>query len=292
MAARLILNPAAGSGRALAVYDKLKPFINEAHVEVFRTQRPGHATELAREVAQLDDMTVISLGGDGTHHEVINGLLPAGRATFAVIPAGTGNDFARVLHYPPTPVEQLTLALKGPTRKLDIGMVGDQYFLTVSGIGFDAEVANWVNARPKRGNGTWIFVRGVFRHLLFYRAQPLTVALGEARRQELTFMIAVGNTRYYAGGMKICPDADPQDGLFQVVWVEAISPFAVLPLLVRVFGGSHVRHRRVKTFMVPRLAVDAPEHLWVHADGELIGHPPVTFRTVPEAIRVRVGEAL
>lgn len=289
MAARLILNPAAGGGRALKVYELLHPFINESHVEVVRTQEPGHATQLAREVAHLDDMTVISLGGDGTHNEVINGLLP-GQATFAVIPAGTGNDFVRMLGYPKNPVDQLAVALSGATRRLDMGKINDRYFLNASGVGFDAEVAQWVNQHNKQGNGTWVYIRGVLRNLLRYRSQPLTVQLHKARRQTRTFLLAVGNSQYYAGGMKICPDANPEDGLFQVVWAENISVLTVLPLLLGVFRGAHVRHPRVKTFMVPSLTVEGPDNLWVHADGEIMGHLPVTYETVPQAIRVRIGE--
>lgn len=276
----------------MAIYEQLKPQLQEAHVDIVITERPGHASLLAREVAERPDMTVISLGGDGTHHEVINGLLPAGQATFAVIPAGTGNDFVRMLHYPTRPADMLAIALNGPTRRLDIGLVADQYFLTVSGVGFDAEVANWVNQRSKQGNGTWVFIRGVLKNMLRYRPQPLTVSGEHGSGMQKTFLLAVGNTTFYAGGMKICPDANPEDGLFQVVWVQDIAPFAVLPLLVRVFNGSHIHHPRVKTLSVSELSVEGPEHLWVHADGELIGHLPVTFRTVPKAIRVRVGETV
>jgi len=288
MAARIIFNPTAGNGKARQLMTSIQGLLPH-DVEVVTTQYPGHAVELAREVAENEEMTVISLGGDGTHHEVINGLMPTAKATFAVLPAGTGNDFVRMLGYPTVPAEMLQIALMGPTRRLDVGRVNDQYFLTVSGVGFDAEVAGWVNRHEKHGNGTWVFLRAILKHLAQYRSQPVTVTVDGASREHMTFLIAVGNSRYYAGGMLMCPEAGLDNGLFHVIWVRQLSRLAVLPLLARVFRGSHVKHPAVETFLAAELTVTGPQHLLVHADGEIIGHLPATFSIVPEAIRVRVG---
>ncbi|MCY0878316.1 MAG: diacylglycerol kinase family lipid kinase [Firmicutes bacterium] len=288
-AARIIVNPTAGNGKALKLFHALKPYLASEDVEICQTEQPGHATQLAREVANESDLTVVSLGGDGTHHEVINGLMPEGKAIFAILPAGTGNDFVRALDYPHTPREMLEVALHGPLRMLDLGQVNGQFFLTVSGVGFDAEVAGWVNQHEKHGSGTWIFLRAILRHLVSYRAQPMTVHAAGASREEKTFMLALGNTAQYAGGMRICPDARPDDGMFQVIWVKDLTRLSVLPLLARVFRGTHVRHPRVETFPADQLRVEGPDTLWVHADGEIVGHLPATFQVKPKAIRVRTG---
>lgn len=288
MAARIILNPAAGDGKAQKLFDLLQPQL-PADVEVVRTQGPGHATELAREVADQEDLTVISLGGDGTHHEVINGLMPQGKAIFAVLPAGTGNDFVRVLNYPKTPQAMLDVALFGAERRIDVGQVNGEYFLTVSGVGFDAEVAGWVNQNKKTGNGTGVFLKGILRHLVRYTAETMTVTVDGASRSEKTFLLAAGNTALYAGGMKICPDADTADGLFHVVWVRDLPRLGVLPLLSRVFRGTHVQHPAVTSFQAEQLTVDGPPNMLVHADGEIVGHLPVTLTVLPQAIRVRTG---
>ncbi len=289
MAARIILNPIAGNGKAQKLFDAIEPYLPKDTVEVMRTERPGHATELAREVADREDMTVVSLGGDGTHHEVINGLMPAGKAIFAVLPAGTGNDFVRMLNYPKAPQDMLHVALFGAERPIDIGKVNDEYFLTVSGVGFDAEVAGWVNQHDKSGNGTWIFIKGVLRHMIRYNAETMTVKVDGAFRSERTFMLAAGNSAYYAGGMKICPDAVADDGLFHVVWVQDLPRMNILPLLARVFRGTHVQHPAVRSFQAEQLTVEGPSNLLVHADGEIVGHLPVTLSIIPKAIRVRTG---
>ena len=289
MKARLIVNPAAGSGKAQKLFDAIVPYLSGEDVEVVRTERPGHATELAREVADQDDITVISLGGDGTHHEVLNGLMPGGKPVLAVLPAGTGNDFVRILSYPKAPRDILEIALRGKVMPMDIGKVNDQYFLTVSGVGFDAEVAGWVNRRDKTGNGTWIFIRGILHHLVRYHSADMTVHVGGAARSEKTFLIAVGNSPYYAGGMRICPEALADDGLFDVVWVRDLPRLSVLPLLSRVFRGTHVQHPAVQSFQTEELSVEGPPNMLVHADGEIVGHLPVTISIVPDAIRVRTG---
>lgn len=287
--ALVIYNPAAGNGKAERLYHHLKPTIDTLGIPVERTARPGHATEIARQVASDRELTVISLGGDGTHHEVINGLMPEAGPIFAVLPAGTGNDLVRMLHYPKNPIEMLNLALEGPTKAFDIGQAGPHYFLTVAGVGFDAEVAGWVNQRKKQGNGTWVFIRGIFYNLFGYRSASLEVTLSTATRSEKTFLLAAGNTQYYAGGMKICPGASPFDGRFEVIWVHAVSPLGVLPLLAKVFRGAHVTDSKVKVLSAPELTVKGPDRLLVHADGELIGHLPISFKTLPHAIRVRTG---
>ena len=290
MPARLIVNPAAGSGKAKDLYDLLKPAIEaEENIDVVLTEGPGHATELAREVSQREDMTVISLGGDGTHHEVINGLMPAGKAIFAVIPAGTGNDFVRVLNYPTDPRAMLETALHGKQTRIDIGQVSDQYFLSVSGVGFDAEVAGWINEHGKTGNSTWVFIRAILRHLIHYRSADMTLFVDGVSRSERTFLVAVGNTSHYAGGMRICPHAAFDDNLFDVIWVRELPRLSVLPLLARVFKGTHIQHPAVQTFQAEELSVSGPPEMLIHADGEIVGHLPATFRIYPKAIQVRVG---
>ncbi|PSR23010.1 MAG: diacylglycerol kinase [Sulfobacillus acidophilus] len=291
MTARLIVNPTAGNGKAQHLFEAIAPYLAHEDVDVVQTTHPGHATELAREMAEREDITVISLGGDGTHHEVINGLMPSAKPVFAVLPAGTGNDFVRLLSYPKSPRDMLETALRGTEMRIDIGQVNSEYFLTVSGVGFDAEVAGWVNQHEKHGNGTWIFLRGILRHLVHYQSADMSIHVGDAVRSEKTFLLALGNSPYYAGGMLMCPSAAADDGLFQVVWVRDLARLSVLPLLVRVFRGAHLAHPAVQTFEASQLSVDGPAHMLVHADGEIVGHLPVTFTIHPRAIRVRRGNA-
>lgn len=291
MRVRLIFNPAAGKGRAERIYQRLAGELEHRGIEVCRTEYPGHAGEFSRELAQDPDATVVSLGGDGTHQEIVNGLMPAPRCTLGLIPAGTGNDFARRLHLPARPTDCLRVALEGKRSRWDVGRVGERYFLTVAGVGFDAEVAKWANEHgAAKYRGAWVFILGVLRKMWGYRCEVLTVRLpdGSLRRRP-TFLLAAANTPQYAGGMQICPGASPEDGKLTVVWIGALHRREIFPLLAGVFSGRHLRHPAAERFEVDRLTVEGPPGLWVHADGELVGHLPVDLTVVPAALWIRHG---
>ncbi|MCL8208425.1 MAG: diacylglycerol kinase family lipid kinase [Actinomycetia bacterium] len=289
---RLIYNPIAGGRRAQKIVDGLAAALARVpDLEVTATRDRGHATELARAVADVPGMVVISVGGDGTHHEVVNGLGPHAAAAMAVIPAGSGNDFPAGIGVPADPALALEVALSGQPRAIDLGQVNDQYFLTVVGAGFDAEVAGDINARPHGGSGLWLYLGGILRQLFRYRCQPLTVTLDGVTRTRDTLMIAAGNTARYAGGIRICPGADPADGRLEVVWVGAVSPLGILPILARAYSGRHVEHRITETHAVRELVVDGPPALYVHADGELVGHLPVRIRIHPLALTLQLPPA-
>lgn len=288
---RLIYNPTAGGGQAKAIVDSLTPLLASIpDLEVLATRERGHATELARAVSTRPAQVIISIGGDGTHHEVVNGMLPAGTAELAVIPAGSGNDFAMGMNLPKNPTAALKIAMEAKAVAVDVGQANQEYFLTVVGSGFDAEVAGYINSRPHAGTGKWLYLRGILHMLMQYRSQSLTVVQNGHPRTRSTLLLAVGNTARYAGGIRICPQADAQDGLLQVVWVGGVSPLQVLPLLAKAYGGHHVNDRRVETFNATELQVEGPAHLNVHADGELIGHLPMTIRVHPKALKLRLEQ--
>lgn len=292
MPTRLIYNPVAGGGRARAIVDRLSPELARIpELEVLATRAPGHAKELAGAVKDRPDQLVISVGGDGTHHEVANGLLPDGTAEMAIIPAGSGNDFAGFLGIPKDPALALAIALDAPPRPVDVGKVNEEYFLTVVGCGFDAEVAAYINQRPKAGNAQVAYLSAILKMLTRYDCKPLSVSQDGDSRSRSTLLLACGNTGRYAGGIKICPAATPFDGLLDVVWVGGLSKLRILPLLATAYSGTHVRHPVVETFSARKLRVEGPEGYHVHADGELVGELPVTIESIPGALRLRVAGA-
>lgn len=290
---RVIYNPAAGGGRSRRVLDALMPEL-AAHpdLEVMATRERGHATELARQVRDREDMVVISLGGDGTHHEVANGLLPNSRAAMSVISAGSGNDFASGVGLPADPSAALAVSFHGVTQALDVGQVGSEYFLTVVGAGFDAEVAGRVNRQARgQGSGKMLYLRGILATLLTYRSDVFQLDLnqtGQAVRERPTLMLAAGNLPRYGGGIRICPEADPHDGLLQVVWIGSLSKLGTLRLLSQAYSGRHVGNPVVETFQAASFRLTGPPRLFVHADGELVGHLPVSVRSLPGALPLKM----
>jgi diacylglycerol kinase (ATP) len=293
---RLIYNPVAGGGRAARVLDSLMPELTARQdLEVTPTRDRGHATQLARQVRDRDDMVVISLGGDGTHHEVLNGLMPNPRARLSVISAGSGNDFAGGMGLPSDPTQALAVSFTGKPRAVDVGMAGTEYFLTVVGAGFDAEVAGLINSTPHgSGSGKLLYLRGILTTLMRYRAAPLTLEVeGQdgGPRERPTLLLAAGNTARYAGGIRICPGAEATDGLLNVVWIGGVSKLGTLQLLSQAYSGRHVQHPVVETFQAAAFRLSGPPELFVHADGELVGHLPVDVRVLPGALSLLMPSA-
>lgn len=289
---RLIYNPAAGGGRARRILDALMPELTgRADLEVVATRERGHATELARQVRDRPDMVVISLGGDGTHHEVVNGLLPGGRAALSVIPAGSGNDFAAGIGVPAAPHEALAVSFTGVRTPIDVGQVGSEYFLTVVGAGFDAEVAGLINrqAHGRGGSGKLLYLRGILSTLWTYRCHPFVFDVeqaGHTARERSTLLLAAGNLPRYGGGIRICPGADPHDGLLQVVWVGGTGKLGTLKLLSQAYSGRHVANPLVDSLQTASFRLTGPPQLFVHADGEIVGHLPISVRACPAALPV------
>jgi len=265
-----------------------------AEPDVWFTEAPGHAVDLARSAAAGPYHWLAACGGDGTVHEVVNGLCRArfddGRdravPSLLVIPAGTGNDFARSQGLPLKVDEGLQLLEAGrlQLRWVDAGHVAGRYFINVGGVGFDAEVAAETNRIGKRLPGAGPYVLALFKKLLTYRNERVVIEAGGRRLEQKVLLVAVGTGRYYAGGMMILPQADPADGLLDACIGGDLSRLGTLVLLTRIFSGGHQGHPKISFLRADRIRIDGPRHLHVHADGEVVGRLPVEFRVVPGAV--------
>jgi diacylglycerol kinase (ATP) len=289
-----IVNPVAGRRAGVHALDRVRARFGLVRAwDLVFSERPGHARELAR-AAVNDYARVVAVGGDGTVGEVANGLAQT-RTALAVIPAGTGNDVARNLNIPRDPIAAAQLALTGTPRPIDLGEVTTStttlYFINIAGFGFDAEVAWRVNRLPKVGGGTLPYVAGVLGTLFQYRAPLIRLRLDSRAVEARIFLVAVGNCASYAGGMRIVPDAQPDDGLFDVCVVKNLSSFEVVRILPSLYSGGHVRHPAVEIVRCRDITVDAPGRVLCQADGELVGALPARFRLRPAALRCVTGPA-
>lgn len=306
-----ILNPAAAGGRAARLRPAVEAFFREHRPDarLLVTEAPGHAATLAAEAARAGARTVVAIGGDGTVHEIVNGLFggdlaggasgldegpggPDGGAvpapSLALIPAGTGNDFARTAGIPLAPHAAMQALAAGRDRRVDLGRAGSRYFVNIAGVGFDAEVAAELYRRPKRLPGFLPYVIGAVTMLARYAPTPVEFDLDGVLHQQRVLLLAVGNARYYGGGMMLCPDALLDDGLFDVCVGGDLGKLETLGLLLKVFKGAHVGHPRVAMYRARTVEVRSPAPLWVHADGEIIGRVPVAFTCLPGALTVKV----
>ncbi|MHB9144008.1 MAG: diacylglycerol/lipid kinase family protein [Symbiobacteriia bacterium] len=289
MRAAFVVNPAAGRGRALRVWKSLEPVARASgnDITVHYTTAPGEATRLAAEAAAGGAERIIALGGDGTLYEAVNGLVGT-KASFGVIPGGTGNDFCRFLRIPKDPVGALHAALGPNTLTIDLGRAWDRYFLNSAGIGFDAAVCQATNAVPKYFGGTIPYLVGVTKVLLQFRPLPVTLEVdGVAVTLPIT-LIAVANGQYYGGGMHIAPEARFDDGLFDIIKATDLTKPQLLQAVPRLYSGTHLSLPKVSQSRGRRIVVTSDYPIPVHLDGEVAGTLPVTLEVLPAALQVAV----
>ncbi|MDR5709349.1 MAG: diacylglycerol kinase family lipid kinase [Armatimonadota bacterium] len=284
-----IINPVAGRGRARKLWPRLRAHFVQAGwsvEEVYSTGR-GHAVELA--ASALDCDGILAVGGDGTCNEVANGLLRASSAParfLAPLPVGTANDFATCMGVPGEPEAAARALVGGRLRRIDVGWVNGRFFLTIAGCGFDAEVARRVNQWPKLLGGKGMYVAGIFHQLAAFRPVRMEISMDQRVWIQPTFMLAAGNLPCYAGGLRMCPEARPDDGWLEVVLVREVSRVEVVRLLPRLLDGSHVRHPKVEVMRAKEVEVRSIIPVAVHADGEFVGTTPARFTIHPQTLEV------
>jgi diacylglycerol kinase (ATP) len=282
-----IVNPVAGRGRAMRVWQALQKHLVSRAVEFTYsfTQGPGHATELARQAVARTCGACVGVGGDGTLHEMLPALMGTETA-LGCIPAGTGNDFARGLGLPRTVERQATMLAVAKRRTIDVPSVNGEPFLNVAGAGFDAVVADTVNRSFRALHGPIPYILAIFRTLVSYHNAPLSIRLDDGPPNELRcLLVAGGNLQYYGGGMKICPMACPGDGSLDFCIAGDLSKIDALCTLPRLLRGTHIYHPKCTYLRARKADIDGPP-LPIQADGQIVGTLPATFTLQPQALWV------
>ena len=304
----LIVNPRAGAGRAGAQVDKLKRLTDRAFEqwEIRLTEAPGHASELARSATEAGFDLVAAVGGDGTCHEVINGLIQDGKVirkqtAFTVIPFGTGSDLVRSLQIPKHTQEALWIAATGVSLPSDFGWAQvttntgqhSEAFINVASFGASAAVARRVNEGTKRFGGTASFMGATLRTLMDYKPTPVEVQFStEAGDYQWTKPLMTGfiaNGHYCGGGMLVGPGGSMQDGLFDTCMFEPTPLTHQLVDLRHLYDGQISRSRGISTAQTKKLVARSDELVHIELDGETRGHLPATFEIKSSAINMRGG---
>ncbi|HYH12430.1 MAG TPA: diacylglycerol kinase family protein [Thermomicrobiales bacterium] len=282
-----VVNPSAGNGRATKVMAQAaRAFRGPA--EVVQTTGPGDAERLAQQGALEGFSPIVSVGGDGTVQEVVNGLMRSpGPPPLGIVPAGSGNDAARTLRLPKDPVEGVRLAWSDRQGAIDLGTCNGRYFLNVAGVGLDTKVAAAVNQRVSRLSRSRAgYIWQALLELRRYANPEFIIHFDDQVMTSRCLLIAVANLRYFAGGMKICPQADPADGWLDVCIGGDLSHLETLVLMPAIFVGQHGRHHKVTFHRVKTMRIECPAGLDVQLDGEIVDTLPAEFKVVPRALRV------
>jgi diacylglycerol kinase (ATP) len=294
----LVLNPHAGKGKGLKTFAAIRELLVQKikTMEVKVSDYAGHAFQIGRDAASQGYERILTVGGDGTPFEVVNGLFTEGRPRQAIelgmIPAGTGNSFLR-------DIGQLSWRqavdniLSGRRRKVDLVEIHyardkrevRQYYLNILGVGLIADILKLTNEKLKCFGSLGYSLAVLMRLVKGMRNRMLLTIDGEQIEVRDSALV-ISNSKYTGGRMKIAPMADTQDGLVDMVIFQEVNRRDILSIFSRVFKGTHVNHPKVKTFRAAEIAIDSCPQELLMADGELLGLTPLRLKVLPSELTI------
>ena len=296
---KVIVNPIAGRGLAGRLLLKLHEQL-VAHTldyDLVCTEEPGHGVALAEQALSEGFETIVAVGGDGTAHEVVNGMLAysEGRevGTMTAIPVGSGSDFANMLGMPAQLDQACARLVRGRTRLVDVGIVTDSqdrstYFDNTVGIGFDG-VVTLEAVRVKYLRGTALYLPVVLKTVFVSMKPPrVVIRYNDQHLEQTALMITVCIGKREGGGFVIAPEAENDDGLFDVCVAANIPKLQVLALVPHFMAGTHVDKKPVTMLRTDRLTVSSEDDLIAHMDGEMLctAERCLEFKILPRHLRV------
>jgi YegS/Rv2252/BmrU family lipid kinase len=286
----LLVNPSSGGGRALKLLPRIEAVLDAGRVpfRVVRTKSLEHGVEEALGAVEAGELPVV-VSGDGMIGAV-GGALTGGETPLGIVPVGRGNDLARVLGIPTEPEAAIETVLAGNTRTIDVGEANGKRFLGIASLGFDSE-ANRI-ANESRLGGNLVYAYAALRALSTWKPARFTIAIGDQRTRVEGYSVVVANNSAYGGGMYVAPDADLEDGEFDVVTIGKVGKLRFLGSLPKVFKGTHVENDEVQVVRASRLSLSASRPFAVYADGEHLTDLPADLRVIPHALRVLVPSAV
>jgi YegS/Rv2252/BmrU family lipid kinase len=303
-----IVNPNAGNGKGHKDWDLIAGFLKQRHlnVNVKFTQAKGHAVMLVTEAVREGYRNILTVGGDGTLNEVVNGVFTnrvsaSTDISLALIPVGTGNDWGRMFGIPLDYEKAVGIICEGKKMLHDIGIISyfsgtdsrKRYFINIAGLGFESVVVKRTNHQKDKGHsGKAIYFYNLLMSLLSYKNTPAEIIVDGERHSANVFSINVGNGRYCGGGMRQTPDAIPDDGLLDVTVINGIGKVEIIRSLKMLYDGSILSHPKIDGYKCKTLEVSSDSVLWAEADGESLGHTPAAFSIIPAAINIIYGAKL
>lgn len=282
-----IVNPVAGKGKTVKLIPGITEYCRSRDYrhEIVTTGYPGHATEIAKQKSDEEPCRIYSVGGDGTLNEVLNGMAGSG-SSLGVIPAGSGNDFIRSITGGRSPDNIITAAIEGKERLIDYARVNDKYFINISSVGFDAEVAYQTGHFKKLPliSGKLAYVLGILTTIVICKNHHMELILDNETISGRSLLIAAGIGRYYGGGIFALPDAEIDDGLFDVCHVDAVSRLRILRLFPRYMKGLHKTIKGVHMYKSRKVEIRAERPIPMNRDGEIILTDKAVFEIFPKSL--------
>jgi diacylglycerol kinase (ATP) len=297
--AYLIVNPTAGAGKSAKAWPQIKDLLQNMGLDFdyALTETAGHAIELAKFATQRGCKLLVSVGGDGTINEVVNGMYDAHclkEVMLGVISTGTGADYIRTMGIPRAHIDACQLFLKPKTRLVDLGIIDftsenrQRIFVNFAGLGFDADIVRATTQTYKALGETASYLMGLFATLLSYQNKPVLITANGNTEERKIVTVLMGLGKYAGGGMMTTPNADPTDGLFDVLIVDNMTKSDLLCSLPRIYKGTHLTHPKVSVKRVKEIEVRSKLKICIQSDGDLIGEAPARFSVLPSALNLVV----
>jgi len=301
----VIVNPNAGNGKGSKDWERISALFGKEEIsfEAKFTERKGQAVEFARDAVIKGFRQIISVGGDGTLNEVVNGIysqekISRSEITIGMIPVGTGNDWGRMFGIP-TVYEGAVRVIKDRKTQLhDVGTVSyysgsvqqKRYFINIAGLGFEALVVKKTNKQKDKGKSNQaLYFYNLISSLVSYRITPAEIIIDGKGTRASIFSVNVGNGRYCGGGMRQTPDALPDDGFLDVTVIREMGRIEIIRSLKLLYDGTILSHPKVDGYRCKNVIVNSESLLSVEADGESLGHTPAEFSIIPSGINVVYG---
>ena len=282
-----ILNPAAGKGKTLKLLPAIKAYFaaSEEDYAIEVTKYPCHATEIAAAYSSKETCRIYSVGGDGTLNEILNGMAGSG-SSLGVIPAGSGNDFIKSIAPDSDLKSIIARTVEGTAKPIDIARVNDKFFINIASLGFDAQVAHTTQHFKKLPliTGKMAYILGILTTILQRKSNLLEIRIDDRFIKNDTLLIAIGNGKYYGGGILAVPEAEITDGLFDICLVDNISRMKILHLFPLYMKGQHGKISAVRFYKGKRVEIKSASPIAMNSDGEISIVKEAVFEILPKAL--------
>jgi len=287
---KIIVNPNAGGGKSREFFPALRQKLLEQNIPFHLqfSEGPEHVGYLARQALQEGYELIVSAGGDGTAHRILQ-FLVGNSGVLGFIPLGRGNDLPKNLGVLEDLDHACDLLRNGRVRTMDVVEVNrGQYFAGVGGIGFDAEVNALANRLNRYLKGDWAYTLPAYAKTLLYRPKQISLETDQEFRQGPILTVAFGNIRTYGKGMQITPMAEPDDGAFDVCWIDPVKKLRLYRFFPTIYTGSHLDFPEVHYFQAACARVESSVPMFLYGDGERICQTPFTLQIRSRALNVLV----
>lgn len=287
----IILNPVSAKGRAMDLRKEI-----ESEFKKLKLDYQIHISKSLQDMMNATKKNLkngftnfIGVGGDGTIHYMAN-ILAGTDKNLGVIPTGSGNDIAVNLGLPSDIKSCCRIIKKGATKRLDLGLINDKYYyLCIAGSGFDSQVNDLANNTRLPVKGPAKYSYSVYKTLITFKSKKFFMDYDNNQREIFGMMITASNMPSYGGGMRITPDADPEDGLLDICIIKRMSKLHFVKVFPKVYEGKHIEDSNVEIFRTSYLKLDSEYRFSVFADGEYICKLPAIFKVVPKKLNFIVS---